>query len=250
MILALAAAVALTLHGTVLQVGPGNSIVVHHDPFGGMPSMTMPFSVPAGTAVHPGDAITATVDESTDPWSLSNIRVAKVQAQAVAVHQKPLGAGDSVPHAVLTDASGRTRSLATLSGHAYALTFIYTRCRDGSMCPLVSAKFRTMQPNLPAGARLIEVSLDPYDTPAVLRDYAKSYGAGSTWEFFTGPEATVAPFAERFGILARRTDASTIVHSERLAIVDKHGTIARFFDGANWATGEALAALKAAQAAN
>ena len=55
------------------------------------------------------------------------------------------------------------------------LSFIYTRCPDPTMCPLVTLKFGRMVPLLagtPIG--LLEVTLDPaYDTPPVLRRYAR-----------------------------------------------------------------------------
>ena len=50
-------AAILVLHGVVLQVEPHDRAFVHHDAFGGMPAMTMEFSLPHGTVVHPGDRV-------------------------------------------------------------------------------------------------------------------------------------------------------------------------------------------------
>ena len=78
--------------------------------------------------------------------------------------------GDAVPSAALLDQRGRPFSFANTNGRTTIVSFIYTRCRDAQMCPLVAAKFARMQRELRgAPIRLVTVTLDPaYDTPAVL----------------------------------------------------------------------------------
>jgi cytochrome oxidase Cu insertion factor (SCO1/SenC/PrrC family) len=51
---------------------------------------------------------------------------------------------------------------------------------------------------------------------------------------FTGDPRTVLDFAARFGILEHSAGPTTIVHSERLAIVDATGRITQLIDNANW----------------
>src|SRR6202044_3336287 len=63
------------LTGIVLMAPSATTVMVHHEAFAGMPAMTMDFSIPAGTVVHPGDHIAADVDRSTEPWSLSEVHV-------------------------------------------------------------------------------------------------------------------------------------------------------------------------------
>jgi protein SCO1/2 len=160
---------------------------------------------------------------------------------------KPLAVGDSVPDAVFVDQRGRSVALSSLRGRAYALTFIYTRCQDAQMCPLISAKYHQVEPKLPAGTMLVEVTLDPsYDRPPVLAKYATTFGAQpDRWLLLTGTPPGVIAFAQRFGIYEERANAQTIVHTERLAVVDRSGKIASFFEDPAWTPQQLLAALGA-----
>ena len=202
----------------------------------GVPPMT--YAVPPRTIVHPGDHIAAEVDRSTDPWSLSAIRII---AGAQAVQRRPdlafLTVGSLVPDTAFIEQRGRRMTLTALRGHPYALTFIYTRCQDPRMCPLVSAKMHQVQTRT-AGTQvaLVEVSLDPaFDLPPVLARYGTLFSAEpARWHLLTGDPRTVLDFAERFRILERSAGPLTIVHSERLAVVDATGRITRFFDDAAW----------------
>jgi cytochrome oxidase Cu insertion factor (SCO1/SenC/PrrC family) len=94
-------------------------------------------------------------------------------------------------------------------------------------------------------AALVEVSLDPaYDRPPVLARYGKLFGADPTrWHLFTGDPRTVLDFAARFRILERSAGPDTILHTERLAIVDASGRITGFFDDASWHASDVATAL-------
>jgi protein SCO1/2 len=225
------------LTGIVLMVPSATTIVVHHEAFAGMPSMSMTFAVPRGTAVRPGEHITADVDRATEPWRLTALHVTAGATVPHPAIPRFLNAGDRVPSVAFVDQRGRRLTLAALRGQPYALTFVYTRCRDPKMCPLVSAKLRQVQ-TLIAGSRaaLVEVSLDPaYDRPAILARYGMTFDADpARWHVLTGDPRAVLDFAARFRILERSAGPDTIVHTERLAIVDRTGRIARFFDNAAW----------------
>ena len=236
----------LHLAGIVLMTLTPTTLVVHHEPFGGMPAMTMTFSVPAGTAVHPGDHIAADVNTKTEPWALSAVRVTSVATVQKNTLPKFLNVGDTVPDIPFVDERGRRQRLSALRGHPYALTFIYTRCKDPKMCPFVSAKLEQVQSRTKGTpVDLVEVSLDPaYDRPPVLARYGNLFGADpARWHLLTGDPRTVLDFAARFRILERSAGADTIVHSERLAIVNAAGRITQLFDDANWKPDEVAAAL-------
>jgi protein SCO1/2/putative membrane protein len=86
---------------------------------------------------------------------------------------------------------------------------------------------------------LVSVSVDPdHDTPNVLADYARRFGAlPDRWWFLTGDrEAIYKMIAERFHLTALTNPApdpegrdEAIIHSDRLALVD-HGKIVGLFD--------------------
>ncbi len=241
-------AAVLIVRGVVLQVEPGDRVFVHHEPFGGMPAMTMEFSLPQGTIVHPGDRISGAVDESHQPWSLSNVHVIPAATPPpIAATPRPIASGDPVPDVAFTDQRGRSVTLSSLRGRPYALTFIYTRCQDAQMCPLISAKYHTVQATLAPGTMLVEVTLDPnYDTPRVLARYGTTFGADpQRWLLLTGSPAQVLAFAERFGIFERHVNGQTIVHTERLVLVNSQGKVAGFFEDPSWPPGTLSAALGA-----
>lgn len=80
-------------------------------------------------------------------------------------------------------------------GRPVILGFIYTFCNE--VCPVSSYIFAQLQGKLEsdkADVHLVSISIDPeQDTPAVLREYARLYGAGSAWQHYTGTlEASIA----------------------------------------------------------
>jgi len=80
-------------------------------------------------------------------------------------------------------------------GRPVILGFIYTSCME--VCPVSSHIFAQLQGKLAinkASAHLVSISIDPeQDTPAVLREYARLYGAGPSWQHYTGTaEASIA----------------------------------------------------------
>jgi protein SCO1/2 len=235
------------LRGIVIAVTGPAAVLVHHDPFGGMPAMTMTFAVPSGTTLHPGDRIVATVDETSQPWSLTGISVTGSQIPARPARLPAfVRVGETPGDPPFVDQTGRPFRLASLRGRPYALAFVYTRCRDPDECPLVSGKFHVLQDAArPQRFALVEVSLDPaYDRPPVLARYAATFGMDArVWHIVTGPPRAVLDFAARFGILERSAGPVTIAHSERLVIVDGSGRIGAFVDGARWSTHAVASAL-------
>lgn len=101
-----------------------------------------------------------------------------------------------LPDVGLVRADGQRVALAGELDYAgpLALNFVFTTC--SAICPIQSQTFAELRARAgPAmGLRLVSISLDPLnDTPAVLRDYAKKFGAGKDWRFYTGtPDASIA----------------------------------------------------------
>lgn len=80
-------------------------------------------------------------------------------------------------------------------GRPVILGFIYTLCME--VCPVSSHIFAQLQGKLAtnkAKVHLVSISIDPeQDAPAVLREYARLYGAGPSWHHYTGTaEASIA----------------------------------------------------------
>jgi len=171
---------------------------------------------------------------------------------AVSAFVPVLQPGDTVPAIPLVDQSGAAFSLERLRGNAVVLSFIYTRCPDPRMCPLVSSKFARLQAALgTAPIRLLEVTLDPgFDTPAVLRRYGAAYGADARrWTLATGAPGAIDDLARRLGVASAWTAPGTLAHTEAAIVLDPQGRIARIVDGNAWTPGELLAAAREAAGA-
>ncbi|MGB8266320.1 MAG: SCO family protein [Candidatus Velthaea sp.] len=234
-----------TLHGVVVAIDTrAGTALVRHDPFGGMPAMTMSFTVaPAELArLHPGDVIDAQAQAADAAWRLASVRI--VATAAPQRYIPVLAAGDAVPDLPLVDQAGRRFSFQRLGSRVALVAFIYTRCPDPRMCPLVSAKFARLQRLIdPSTTRLVEVTLDPaFDTPAVLKRYGEAYGAlADRWTFVTGSAAAVDELQRRLGIVSTPGDGGAILHTEALVVIDPAGRIAERVDGNAWTAEQAQA---------
>lgn len=73
-------------------------------------------------------------------------------------------------------------------GRPVVLNFIFTTCT--AICPVLSQTFAAFQKQLGdkvSQVHMVSVSIDPeQDTPERLAEYAKRYGAGPQWTFYTG----------------------------------------------------------------
>lgn len=138
----------------------------------------------------------------------------------------------------LTDQAGRAVSEASLRGHVWAAAFFFTRCP--TVCPRITRRMRDLQQ---AAARqsvklqLVSFSVDPeHDTPAVLAEYARQYGADlGTWRFLTGDLEVVRRTSEQGFKLALDGKATQgaehlgLFHGSHLVLVDVEGKIRGYY---------------------
>jgi protein SCO1/2 len=87
-------------------------------------------------------------------------------------------------------------------GRAVVLNFIFTTCT--AICPVTSQIFAQLQGKLgneQNRVHLVSISIDPeHDTPAVLKDYARKFGAGAVWQFYTGTVEDSIATQQAFGV--------------------------------------------------
>ena len=243
------------LHGVVVSVlAAQNEAVVRHEPFGGMPGMTMLFRIaPKGVAarLHQGDRIEARVQMEPDGGLLERVRVVGTQTDNAApvLHDvQPLNVGDSMPLTPFFDQLGPGFTFIHFRGKTVVLAFIYTRCREPRMCPLVSANFHILQRKLAdLPVHLVEITLDRGDdTPKVLANYGQRFDADpDRWTLGTGPQNVVNDFAARFGIAVFADPTTGLIHSERTVIIDRNGNITDLLDAAAWNPDDAVARIRA-----
>lgn len=149
--------------------------------------------------------------------------------------------GEAVPPIPLVAQDGRSFSLDELHGKAVALSFIYTRCGDARMCPLVSAKFARAQSAIGSEPiRLVILTLDPtFDTPHVLERYGRAFNQNpKVWTLATGSQASIEELAGRFGIATAVTAPGVIIHTEAAVILGPDGRLARIVYGNDWTAGD------------
>lgn len=150
----------------------------------------------------------------------------------------------------VTDHDGNAMTLADLKGKPTAVSFIFTRCPNPQMCPLIVAMMSALQQKaddagLADKIRLVLISYDPdYDTPARLKTFATERGLKLTNALMLRPKADefralMAEFQARFAL----TSAGQINHAMDLSILDHTGKLTRSYAG-QWNNDMVLADLK------
>ena len=152
---------------------------------GGLFAMSMPLS--AGASSEMADSTAA--EAMPDHESMDHVRVSWVDYR--------------VPSIQLVRASGKAVSLPQEldDGRPLIMNFIYTTCE--TTCPLSSATFAQFQAKLGterSKVHMVSISIDPeQDTPARLREYAKKFHAGPSWQHYTGTLQASAATQQAFG---------------------------------------------------
>ena len=143
-----------------------------------------------------------------------------------------------VPAFALTEAHGDTLTRDELLGRPWIADFIFTRC--AGTCPVMSSSMSGLHDDFLAdhdlsAYRFVSISVDPdYDTPDVLREYARLVEADSArWFFLTGDYDAIHALSQRGFHLGSGQDADTneILHSTKFVLVDRAGKIRGYYDG-------------------
>ena len=144
--------------------------------------------------------------------------------------------GEALPDFELVDQNQNRVSLSSLRGRVVAVNFIYSRCPLPDYCPRMVDHFKEVSERF--GARLesdlvlLTVSFDPkFDTPDVLRSYAKDFGAERKgWHFLTGSLEAIDRVCAAFGI-EYWPDEGLLTHSLQTAVIDREGRLAATIEG-------------------
>ena len=150
---------------------------------------------------------------------------------AHAERRDPLAAIAEVPPFSLVDQNGKPMTRDDLKGTVWIASFVFTRC--AGPCPMMTAKMSMLHRAIDdPGVHFVTFTVDPeHDTPAVLKQYAKSHHADEArWHFLTGNKITM--FNLSHGMLlpaAPASDDKPILHSERFVLVDTTGKIRNYY---------------------
>ena len=142
------------------------------------------------------------------------------------------------PEFTLTSQDGAPVSLADFRGKVVAVTFIYTLCTD--TCPVLTPMMSFVQDRLGRdfGTKIafVSITVDPErDTPQVLSEYARAFGADlGGWAFLTGTSEAIREVTRRYGVFAAKTADGDVDHSFLTSIVDPRGILRVQYLGARF----------------
>ncbi|MDB6029035.1 MAG: hypothetical protein JWM68_5258 [Verrucomicrobiales bacterium] len=137
----------------------------------------------------------------------------------------------------LTNQLGQAVSLQDLRGRVWIADIIFTRCP--AQCLQMTKNMRTLQAQLSHHVQLLSLTADPaFDTPGILKAYAKRVDATDNWMFLTGSKSNVYHLAMNgLGLSAEETTPAErqslddlFIHSKKFMLVDKRGRLRGVMD--------------------
>lgn len=155
------------------------------------------------------------------------------QVEVQRLRSRDLATYGAVPEFGLINEKGKPFGSTQLAGKIWIADFIFTTCPGP--CPIISTRMAELQkPLQKSDVHLVSFSVDPEkDTPETLRDYAERLKAKpDRWDFLTGERATIYSLVRDGFKLAvdRDADDGIPVHSTRVVLIDRHGTIRGYYD--------------------
>jgi len=241
--------------GEVVELRGDDVVVIVHDAIPGfMDAMTMPFTVDDPLlllGVDVGEGVRGTLMVGDGPTRLVGLTVTEALPAAPTLLRPPkerLGApvGEVFPRTEVPLASGGMMVLGDGhdAGGPVAVTFIYTRCPIPEFCPLVTARFQALQEQLPPGARLLAVTIDPdFDSLAVLNAYGdKAHAEPGKWDFGRVPKEVLVGLAEKAG-LGVHGKGTGITHDLVLLLLDADGRLVKRYSDFEWEMAEVVGLL-------
>jgi protein SCO1 len=156
------------------------------------------------------------------------------QVQVQHLKNRDLSSYGTVPQFVLVNQEAQPFGSAQLAGKIWIADFIFTSCPGP--CPIISSRMSELQKPLEkSDVHLVSFSVDPEkDTPEMLRGYAEKLQAQpKRWDFLTGPRTAIYSLM-RDGFKLAVSDGSDEqgmpVHTTRVVLVDRRGTIRGYYD--------------------
>ena len=147
----------------------------------------------------------------------------------------------SFPDTVLTDHNGSEFKFSELKGKVVFVSYIFTNCPD--ICHIIGNKINILKSKLnnkgyEDKVAFVSISVDPQnDTPEVLKKHAQHMNFDlKNWYFVTGSIGSVYKLISVAGIFPMREelkngDGYTIIHRDRVSLVDKNGQIRKHYKG-------------------
>lgn len=116
-----------------------------------------------------------------------------------------------------------------LRGQVWVGSVMFTRC--AGQCPVMMSRLQRLQADVP-GLRLVAFTSDPvYDSPSVLREYARRWDADpERWWFLTGSADELGRAVEGLKFMYPEEPA---MHTTRFVLVDRSGSVNGYYDASD-----------------
>ncbi len=151
----------------------------------------------------------------------------------------------------MTDQDSRSMTLEALKGKPIAMSFIFTRCPNPEMCPLIVTTLAKLQRDLEEQGLgdqvwLALLSYDPvFDTPQRLKRYGQDRGLRFTNAKMLRPDPDqFRELLHEFQIGVHYNPDGSIGHFIELLLIDRHGRFVRDYQGDIWDNAAVLEDLK------
>lgn len=241
---AMSGAKTYQVDGILVALDPAqNTITVSHRPIPKlMPAMTMPFRLhdPAEMrSLHVGSRVRFELVVENEHSLARHVRIVGESDPDIPEPKDRKKIGEPIPDFALTDQNSKPFRLSDLRGKTIAINFIYTRCPLPDVCPRLSANFALLQRRFrqQTGKELVllSITIDPqFDSPEVLQDYAKRWGAQpDAWRFLTGPPAEIQRVAGNLGLVYWPGEGS-LGHNSTTSIIGRDGRLAAIVEGSSF----------------
>ena len=136
--------------------------------------------------------------------------------------------GSPAPAFRLRDGRGGAIDTRALRGRPYAVTFLYTRCRD--VCPAIAEDLRDALRGTNAAA--IAVSVDPRgDTPHAVRAFAREHRLPAAFRYAIGTRSALAPVWSAYFASPQTARGTAGAHTAAVWLVDAHGRLRAMYSG-------------------
>ena len=161
--------------------------------------------------------------------------------------------GDQVPPFALYDQDGEIITTDYLDGSVTILNFIFTRCSEPEMCPATTLKMKKLQDlvkqtNIPY-VKFLSITLDPlFDTPGVLKSYARGYDLSeSNFRLGTAGKTVIDDLTRQFGIMRKKDPSPPLDHTMRTLVINSRRQIVYQVPGKGWSVEDFLSRLQGQQ---
>lgn len=148
---------------------------------------------------------------------------------------KPLPKLYPLPEFAAVERSGREFKRAELKGRVWVVNFFFASCP--SFCKDLNSRMSEVHRAFKGedGVRCLSITTDPeHDTLEALQTYATGFGADDRWLFLTGKKADLYQLSVegfKLGLEDNLGPGDPILHSSKIVLVDKAGTIRGYYDG-------------------